>query len=196
MALQIGEMAPDFAAQTTLGDIRFYDWMGDSWAVMLTYPKDFTPVCAAEIRIVETLAADFESRGCKFVGLCVDALHDMDGWSAGISAAVGQPPHFPLVGDPDLRVATLYDAVPKNARDARTMRSLMVIGPDKRVKLVVAYPMATPSIFSEVLRLIESLQADGQPPKAKVVNWRRNGADPTVDDLGIVCRNTPKRHFC
>ena len=196
MTLQIGEMAPDFAANSTQGKIRFYEWMGDSWVVLLTHRKEFTPVCAAELRIVEELQADFENRGCKFIGLCVEAIDNINGWSAHISAAVGQLPHFPVVGDPDRRVATLYDVVPKNARDAQAMRSLIVIGPHKRVKLVVAYPMATPAIFGEVLRLIESLQADGHPSKAKVVNWRRNGVDPSVDDLRVACGKTPKRHFC
>ena len=171
MTLSIGSVAPDFEATTTAGPIRFHDWIGDSWAVLFSHPKDFTPVCTTELGYMAKLKPEFDKRNTKVIGLSVDTVDRHAGWAADIEATQGHAPNFPMIGDPELKMSKLYGMLPADAgescdgrtpADNQTVRNVFVIGPDKKVKLIIAYPMTTGRNFDEVLRVIDSLAAHGE----------------------------------
>jgi alkyl hydroperoxide reductase subunit AhpC len=182
MALRIGDDAPDFEADTTQGKISFHDWIGDSWAVLFSHPKDFTPVCTTELGYMAKLAPDFERRNVKVIGLSVDATKDHDAWSDDIEATQGARPNYPIIGDADFNVSKLYgmlpaetsgDATGRTPADNQTVRNVFVIGPDKKVKLILVYPMTTGRNFDEVLRVIDSLQLTANHKVATPANWKQ-----------------------
>jgi alkyl hydroperoxide reductase subunit AhpC len=194
MALQIGDIAPDFEADTTRGRIRLYDWIGDSWCVLFSHPKDFTPVCTTELGYMAKLTPEFEKRNCKIIGLSVDPVEDHVAWSKDIQDTMGYAPNYPMIGDPDLRVAKLYGMLPTTATggakgrtpaDNATVRTVYVIGPDKMIKATLSYPMSTGRNFDEVLRLLDSVQLTARHKVATPVNWKQ-GEDviivPSVSD--------------
>ena len=181
MTLQIGSTAPDFEAQTTEGKIRFHEWVGDSWAVIFSHPKDFTPVCTTELGYMAKLEPEFAKRNCKVLGLSVDPVINHEKWAEDIAETQGQAPRYPLVGDPRLAVAKAYDMLPAEAGDScegrtpmnnATVRSVFVIGPDKKIKATLTYPMSTGRNFDEVLRLLDSIQLTAKHQVATPVNWR------------------------
>ena len=181
MALQIGDTAPDFEADTTEGRIRFHDWIGDSWVVLFSHPKDFTPVCTTELGYMAKIKSEFDRRGVKIMGLSVDPVTQHAGWADDIAATQCVAPNYPLIGDADFSVAKLYDMLPattsgdpaqRTASDNQTVRNVFVIGPDKRIKLILVYPMTTGRNFDEVLRVIDSLQLTANHKVATPVNWR------------------------
>ena len=180
MTLRINDMAPDFAAETTQGPIRFHEFMGDSWCVLFSHPKDFTPVCTTELGYVAKLKPEFEKRNTKVVGLSIDPVTDHKKWSADIQETQGTPINFPLIGDADLVVAKLYDMIHPNATggkrtaaDNATVRTVFVVGPDKKVKATFAYPMSAGRNFDEVLRLLDALQLNAKHAVATPVNWKQ-----------------------
>jgi alkyl hydroperoxide reductase subunit AhpC len=182
MSLSIGSVAPDFEAQTTEGPIKFHDWIGNSWAVLFSHPKDFTPVCTTELGYMAKLKPEFDKRGTKIIGLSVDSVDRHAGWAADIEATQGHKPNFPMIGDPELKVSKLYGMLPAEAgetcegrtpADNQTVRNVYVIGPDKKVKLLIAYPMTTGRNFDEVLRVIDSLQLTAKHRVATPVNWQQ-----------------------
>jgi alkyl hydroperoxide reductase subunit AhpC len=180
MTLRIGDTAPDFEADTTEGRIRFHDWIGDGWAVLFSHPKDFTPVCTTELGYMARIRPEFERRGVKIIGLSVDPVHDHEKWSADIEATQGYAPNYPMIGDDDLHVAKLYGMLPaeaptglRTASDNQTVRTVFVVGPDKKIKLILAYPMTTGRNFDEVLRVIDSLQLTAKHRVATPANWRQ-----------------------
>ena len=173
MAIRLGDTAPDFTAETTQGTIRFHEWLGDSWGVLFSHPKDFTPVCTTELGEVAKLKSEFDKRNCKVIGLSVDPLSDHEGWSADIEETQGAALNFPLIADPDRKVSTLYDMIHPNADDTFTVRSVFVIGPDKKVKLTITYPASTGRNFAELLRVIDSLQLTAEHQVATPVNWKQ-----------------------
>ena len=185
MALQIGDIAPDFEAETTEGKIHFHDWLGNNWAVLFSHPKDFTPVCTTELGEVARLKTEFDRRGVKVVGLSVDPLESHHRWAADIEETQGTAPNYPLIADPDRKVATLYGAIHPNANDSLTVRSVYIIGPDKKLKLSLTYPASTGRNFQEILRVIDSLQLTAKHGVATPVNWQ-NGGDviivPSISD--------------
>ena len=194
MALRIGDEVPDFTARSTRGTIRFHDWIGDGWAILFSHPKDFTPVCTTELGYMAGLEKEFEKRGCKIVGLSVDSVEDHEKWSKDIEETQGHAVNYPLIGDTDLGVAKAFDMLHPNANggakertaaDNATVRSVFVIGPDKKVKATITYPMSTGRNFDEVLRLLDSCQLTAAHKVATPVNWR-NGEDviivPAVSD--------------
>lgn len=194
MTLQIGDTAPDFEADTTEGRIKFHDWIGNGWAVLFSHPKDFTPVCTTELGQVAKLKAEFDKRNTKVIGLSVDSVEDHKRWSKDIEEATGRAPNYPLIGDTDLKVAKLYgmihpnasgDAKNRTAADNATVRTVFVIGPDKRIKLMLIYPMSTGRNFDEVLRAIDSLQLTAKHSVATPADWKQ-GQDviiaPSVPD--------------
>jgi len=158
MTLHIGDAAPNFSARSTHGAFRFYPWMDGNWVVLLAYPRTFTPDCAKEVRTVERLQPDFARRCCKVIGVAVEPVDNLDDWLAHVAEVAGQVPSYPLVGSADLHVAKLFDLVRDEGSRAPTMRRMVVIGPDRRVKLSVSYPMVTDAIFDEILQMIEALQ--------------------------------------
>ncbi len=181
MTLRLGEIAPDFEAKTTEGRIRFHEWIGDSWAVLFSHPKNYTPVCTTELGYMAKIKSEFDRRGVKIIGLSVDPVAEHAGWAADIAATQGLAPNYPLIGDADLKVSKLYgmlpantsgDAAQRSATDNRTVRNVFVIGPDKELKLVLVYPMTTGRNFDEVLRVIDSLQLTASHRVATPVNWR------------------------
>jgi len=181
-ALQIGSVAPDFEADTTEGRIRFHDWIGDKWAVLFSHPKDFTPVCTTELGYMAKLKPEFDKRNTKVIGLSVDRVGDHVKWSADIKETQGQAPNYPMIGDPDLNVSKLYGMLPadlegscegRTPADNQTVRNVYVIGPDKKVKLMIAYPMTTGRNFDEVLRVIDSLQLTAKHKVSTPVNWKQ-----------------------
>ena len=181
MALQIGDTAPDFTAKSTEGEIRFHDWMGDGWTVLFSHPKDFTPVCTTELGYMARLKPEFEQRNVKIIGLSVDSVDDHKLWSKDIERTQGHAPNFPIIGDPDLEIAKLYGmlqattnggAKERTAADNATVRNVYVIGPDKKIKLMISYPMSTGRNFDEVLRVIDSLQLTANHSVATPVNWK------------------------
>jgi alkyl hydroperoxide reductase subunit AhpC len=180
MSLKLGDLAPTFTAETTHGAIDFHEWLGDRWGVLFSHPKDFTPVCTTELGLLATLAPEFERRGVRVMGLSVDSLDAHREWSKDILAVTGAAPNFPMIADPDRRIATLYGMLDPQAGDTATVRSLFVIGPDKRVKLTVTYPASTGRNFDELLRAIDSLQLTARHQVATPVNWKRG------DDVIIV----------
>ena len=158
MALQLGDTAPDFQADTTEGPISFHDWIGDSWAVLFSHPKDFTPVCTTELGYMARIKPDFDRRGVKIVGLSVDPTDNHAQWAKDIEETQGTAVNFPMIGDSDRKVAGLYDMIHPNASDTMTVRSVFIIGPDKKVKLILTYPASTGRNVDELLRVIDSLQ--------------------------------------
>jgi alkyl hydroperoxide reductase subunit AhpC len=171
MALQLGDTAPDFEVDTTKGRIRFHDWIGDGWAVLFSHPKDFTPVCTTELGSVEKLLPEFRRRNVKVIGLSVDSVADHERWSQDIEDVQGARPSYPLIGDPDRRIADLYGMIHPKALDTLTVRSVFVIGPDKKIKLMITYPASTGRNFDELLRVIDSLQLTAKHSVATPVNW-------------------------
>ena len=188
MALQLGEVAPDFEAETTSGPIRFHDWIGDSWAVLFSHPKDFTPVCTTELGYMAKLKPEFDRRNTKIIGLSVDPIDRHSKWSEDIKETQGYAPNYPMIGDTDLKVSKLYGMLPaslsggaegRTAADNMTVRNVFVIGPDKKVKLIIVYPMTTGRNFDEVLRVIDSLQLTAKHKVATPVNWK-HGEDVII----------------
>jgi len=182
MALQINDTAPDFTAETTEGTIQFHDWIGDSWAVLFSHPKDFTPVCTTELGYMARIKPEFDRRNVKIIGLSVDATSDHEGWAADIEETQGHAPNYPIIGDADFAVSKLYgmlpagtagDAKARTPADNQTVRNVFVIGPDKKVKLVLVYPMTTGRNFDEVLRVIDSLQLTAKHKVSTPVNWQQ-----------------------
>ena len=181
MTLRIGDIAPDFEADTTEGRIRFHDWIGNSWAVLFSHPKDFTPVCTTELGAMAKLKPEFDKRNAKIVGLSVDPVDSHSKWANDIKETQGTAPNYPLIGDPDLKVAKLYGMLPaeanssgpRTAADNQTVRNVVVVGPDKKVKLVLVYPMTTGRNFDEVLRVIDSLQLTAKHRVATPANWKQ-----------------------
>ena len=181
MTLRIGDTAPDFEAQTTAGPLRFHDWLGDSWGVLFSHPKDFTPVCTTELGYLAKLEPEFARRNTKVIGLSVDPVEDHQRWLGDIAEVTGHRPSYPLIGDPELKVAKLYDMLPADAGDSsqgrtaamnQTVRTVYVIGPDKQVKAALAYPMSSGRNFEEVLRLLDSCQLTTRYKVATPVNWK------------------------
>jgi alkyl hydroperoxide reductase subunit AhpC len=182
MALQINDVAPDFEAETTVGPIRFHEWIGDSWAVLFSHPKDFTPVCTTELGYMAKLGPEFAKRNTKVIGLSVDPVDDHTRWSNDIKETQGFAPNYPMIGDTDLKISKLYGMLPaslegaskgRTAADNATVRNVFVIGPDKKVKLIIVYPMTTGRNFDEVLRVIDSLQLTAKHKVATPVNWQQ-----------------------
>lgn len=181
MALQINDAAPDFTADTTQGRIRFHDWIGESWCVLFSHPKDFTPVCTTELGRLARISPEFARRNCKVIGLSIDPVESHQAWAKDIAETQGHAPNYPLIGDPELKVAKLYGMLPaaagtrsegRTAADNQTVRNVFVIGPDKRIKLVLVYPMTTGRNFDEVLRVLDSLQLTARHKVATPVDWR------------------------
>jgi thioredoxin-dependent peroxiredoxin len=182
MTLQLGAVAPDFEAETTAGRIRFHDWIGDSWALLFSHPKDFTPVCTTELGALARLQPEFDKRGVKLIGLSVDPIAKHSLWVADISETQGHTPRFPMIGDTDFNVSKLYDMLPasidgdvnaRTAADNQTVRNVFVIGPDKKIKLVLVYPMTTGRNFQEILRVIDSLQMTAKHRVATPADWQQ-----------------------
>jgi len=182
MTLVIGDSAPDFQAETTEGTIRFHEWLGDSWAVLFSHPKDFTPVCTTELGYMAKIQPEFDRRGVKIIGLSVDSTGDHQRWARDIEDTQGTAPAYPIIGDSDFNVAKLYGMLPaatsgdagaRTPADNQTVRNVFVIGPDKKVKLILVYPMTTGRNFDEVLRVIDSLQLTARHRVATPVNWRQ-----------------------
>jgi alkyl hydroperoxide reductase subunit AhpC len=189
MALQIGDLAPDFTAETTEGRISFHEWIGNSWCVLFSHPKDFTPVCTTELGYMAKIKPEFDKRGVKILGISVDSVEDHQRWKADIQEATGAAVTYPMIGDPKLTVAKLFgmlhpnadgDACDRKAADNQTVRTVFVIGPDKKVKLMLTYPMSTGRNFDEVLRVIDSMQLTAGYAVATPVNWKHG------DDLIIL----------
>ena len=181
MALHIGDEAPDFTAETTQGRIRFHEWIGNSWAILFSHPKDFTPVCTTELGYMARLKPEFDKRNTKIIGLSIDPVTDHTKWAKDIEETQGHAPNYPLIGDADLKVAKAYDMIHPNATaktegrtavDNATIRSVFLIGPDKKIKCVLTYPMSTGRNFDEVLRVLDSLQLTQQHKVATPVNWK------------------------
>ena len=172
MAVRLGEIAPDFTADTTEGPIRFHEWIGDGWAILFSHPKNFTPVCTTELGRVAQLKPHFELRNVKVIGLSVDRLEDHETWSADIEETQGTALNFPLIADPDRQVSELYGMIHPEADDTITVRSVFVIGPDRRVKLTLTYPASTGRNFDEILRVVDSLQLTAGAGVATPVDWR------------------------
>jgi alkyl hydroperoxide reductase subunit AhpC len=181
MTLQLGDTAPDFEAETTEGKIAFHDWMGDSWAVLFSHPKDFTPVCTTELGYMAKIKPEFDKRNVKVIGLSVDPVDKHADWAADIEETQGAAPNYPMIGDADFNVSKLYGMLPastsgdpadRTPADNQTVRNVFVVGPDKKVKLVLVYPMTTGRNFDEVLRVIDSLQLTAKHKVATPVNWK------------------------
>ncbi len=194
MTLHIGDEVPDFTAETTEGTIHFHEWIGDGWAVLFSHPKDFTPVCTTELGYMAGLKGEFAKRNCQTIGLSVDSVGDHTAWAKDIEETQGHALNYPLIGDTDLKVAKLFDMIHPNATedakgrtaaDNATVRSVFVIGPDKKIKLMITYPMTTGRNFDEVLRVLDSMQLTAKHKVATPVNWRQ-GEDviivPAVSD--------------
>jgi thioredoxin-dependent peroxiredoxin len=172
MAIRLGDLAPDFTADTTQGSIDFHQWLGDSWGVLFSHPKDFTPVCTTELGYVARIKDQFDKRNVKVIGLSVDPVSSHERWESDIAETQGTAVNFPMIGDPERKVSDLYDMIHPNANDTLTVRSVFVIGPDKKVKLTITYPASTGRNFDEILRVIDSLQLTAKYSVATPVNWR------------------------
>jgi alkyl hydroperoxide reductase subunit AhpC len=201
MALQIGETAPDFEVETTEGPIRFHDWIGNSWAVLFSHPKDFTPVCTTELGYMARLKPEFDKRNTKIIGLSVDPVDNHKKWSVDIKETQGYAPNYPMIGDTDLKVAKLYQMLPadlqgscdgRTAADNQTVRNVFVIGPDKKIKLILIYPMTTGRNFDEVIRVIDSLQLTSKHKVATPANWKQ-GEDVIIS--GSVSDDDAKKTY-
>jgi len=182
MTLKIGDIAPDFEAQTTQGSIRFHEWIGDAWCVLFSHPKDFTPVCTTELGYMARIKPEFDRRNVKIIGLSVDPVDNHARWADDIRETQGHAPNYPMIGDPELKVAKLYDMLPastsgtsegRTPADNQTVRTVFVIGPDKKIKLMLVYPMTTGRNFDEVLRVIDSLQLTAKHRVATPANWKQ-----------------------
>ena len=182
MALQLGDTAPDFEADTTEGRMRFHDWIGDSWAVLFSHPKDFTPVCTTELGYMAAIKPEFERRNVKIIGLSVDSTSDHEGWARDIEETQGAAPNYPIIADADFEVSKLYGMLPgstegdptkRTPADNQTVRNVFVVGPDKKIKLILVYPMTTGRNFDEVLRVIDSLQLTAKHKVSTPVNWKQ-----------------------
>ena len=171
MAIRLGDEAPDFSAETTAGPINFHEWLGDSWGVLFSHPADFTPVCTTELGVVANIEEEFKKRGVKIIALSVNSVDDHEGWIADINETQNANVAFPLIADPDRKVADLYDMIHPNALDNMTVRSVFVIGADKKVKLTLTYPASTGRNFDEILRVIDSLQLTANYSVATPANW-------------------------
>jgi len=187
MSLRINDEAPDFTAETTQGTISFHDWIGNSWAILFSHPKDFTPICTTELGYMAGLQPEFEKRNCKVLGISVDGVRDHEAWSKDIENSQGHAVNYPLVADPELKVVQLYDMLPaeagntsegRTAADNATARSVFVIGPDKKIKASLTYPMSTGRNFDEILRLLDSCQLTAKQQVATPVNWKQG--EPVV----------------
>jgi alkyl hydroperoxide reductase subunit AhpC len=181
MPLRLGATAPDFTAETTEGPIKFHEWIGDKWAMLFSHPKDFTPVCTTELGYVAKLKSEFDKRNLKVIGLSVDSVDDHKKWSKDIEETQGAAPNYPMIGDPELQVAKLYDMLPaettgaasgRTAADNFTVRNVYIIGPDKKIKLIITYPMTTGRNFDEILRVIDSIQLTANHKVATPANWK------------------------
>ena len=201
MTLKIGDVAPNFTAETTDGRINFHDWIGNSWCVLFSHPKDFTPVCTTELVYMARIKPDFDKRGVKIIGLSVDPVDKHAGWLVDIKETQGFAPNYPMIGDTDFNVSKLYGMLPasvsgdpstRTAADNQTVRNVFVIGPDKRVKLILVYPMTTGRNFDEVLRVIDSLQLTAKHKVATPVNWK-NGEDVII--AGSVSDDDAKKQY-
>jgi alkyl hydroperoxide reductase subunit AhpC len=201
MSLRIGDVAPDFEANTTEGHIKFHEWLGDSWGILFSHPKDFTPVCTTELGAVAKLNPDFKKRNVKVIGLSVDPVDKHHGWAKDIEETQGHAPNFPMIGDPDLKVSQLYDMLPasagntsegRTAADNQTVRVVYVIGPDKKIKLSLAYPMTTGRNFDEILRVVDSLQLTAKHKVATPANWK-HGDDVII--AGSVSNDDAKKTY-
>jgi len=201
MALQIGDTAPDFEADTTQGRIRFHDWIGDSWAVLFSHPKDFTPVCTTELGYMAKIQPEFERRNTKIIALSVDVTSDHEAWARDIEETQGAAPEYPIIGDPDFTISKAYGMLPastsgdpkvRTPADNQTVRNVFVVGPDKKVKLILVYPMTTGRNFDEVLRVIDSLQLTAKHKVATPVNWQQ-GDDVIIS--GSVSNDEAKELF-
>jgi alkyl hydroperoxide reductase subunit AhpC len=199
--LPIGADAPDFTAQTTEGPIKFHDWLGGSWGVMFSHPKDFTPVCTTELGYMARIKPEFDKRGVKIIGLSIDPVDRHEGWAKDIAETQGTAPNYPMIGDTDLKVAKLYGMLPagagetcegRTAADNATVRNVYVIGPDKKIKLVLSYPMSTGRNFDEVLRVLDSMQLTAKHKVATPVNWK-DGQDVII--LGSVTDEDAKKQY-
>jgi alkyl hydroperoxide reductase subunit AhpC len=199
--LPIGTDAPDFEAQTTEGPIHFHEWLGSSWGVIFSHPKDFTPVCTTELGYMARIKPEFDKRNVKIIGLSIDPVDRHDGWARDIAETQGMAPNYPMIGDTDLKVAKLYGMLPadagescegRTAADNQTVRNVYVIGPDKKVKLVISYPMSTGRNFDEVLRVIDSMQLSAKHKVATPVNWK-NGEDVII--MGSVNDEEAKKQY-
>ncbi len=188
MTLKLGDTAPDFEAQTTEGSIRFHEWIGDSWAVLFSHPRDFTPVCTTELGYMARIKPEFDRRNTKIIGLSVDPVENHGKWSADIEQTQGHAPNYPMIGDADFAVSKLYGMLPadvsgdptaRTPADNQTVRNVFVVGPDKKVKLILVYPMTTGRNFDEVLRVLDSLQLTAKHKVATPVNWR-HGEDVII----------------
>jgi alkyl hydroperoxide reductase subunit AhpC len=184
MSLRLGDVAPDFEVDTTEGHIRFHDWIGDSWAVLFSHPKDFTPVCTTELGYMAKLKPEFDKRHTKIIALSVDPIDKHAQWSNDIKETQGFAPNYPMIGDTELKVAKLYEMLPaelagtsegRTAADNQTVRNVFVIGPDKKIKLILVYPMTTGRNFDEVLRVLDSLQLTAKHKVSTPVNWQQGG---------------------
>ena len=201
MTLQLGDTAPDFEADSTEGAIRFHDWIGDSWVVLFSHPKDFTPVCTTELGYMAKIKPDFDSRGVKIIGLSVDPTGKHEQWAKDIEETQGYAPNYPIIGDGDFNVSKMYGMLPggtegdpleRTPADNQTVRNVFVIGPDKKVKLVLVYPMTTGRNFDEVLRVIDSLQLTARHKVSTPVNWRQ-GEDVII--AGSVSNDEARQIF-
>ena len=201
MALQLGDTAPDFEADTTEGRISFHDWIGDSWAVLFSHPKDFTPICTTELGYMAKIKPEFDKRGVKIIGLSVDPVDRHAAWAADIEETQGVAPNYPMIGDADFNVSTLYgmlgadvsgDPSDRTAADNQTVRGVFVIGPDKKIKMIMLYPMTTGRNFDEILRVIDSLQLTAKHKVATPVNWKQ-GEDVVI--AGSVSNDQAKDIF-
>ena len=185
MAIRLGDIAPDFTAETTMGPVSFHDWKGNSWAVLFSHPKDFTPVCTTELGRAAQLKPEFEKRNCKIIGLSVDPVDSHQRWEGDIKEVTGHEVNFPMIGDPDRKVSILYDMIHPNAADNVTVRSVFIVGPDHKVKLTITYPQSTGRNFDEILRVIDSLQLTAGHQVSTPVDWKQ-GEDviiiPAVSD--------------
>jgi alkyl hydroperoxide reductase subunit AhpC len=201
MTLALGDTAPDFEAQTTEGPVRFHEWIGDSWAVLFSHPKDFTPVCTTELGYMAKIKPEFDRRDVKIIGLSVDSTDDHERWVADIEETQGTAPNYPIIGDADFTVAKLYgmlpaatsgDAKTRTPADNQTVRNVFVVGPDKKVKLILVYPMTTGRNFDELLRVIDSLQLTARHRVATPVNWKQ-GEDVII--AGSVSNDEARQVF-
>ena len=201
MPLRLGATAPDFTADTTEGSIHFHDWIGDKWAMLFSHPKDFTPVCTTELGYVAKLKSEFDKRNMKVIGLSVDSVEDHKKWSKDIEETQGAAPNYPMIGDPNLAVAKLYDMLPaettgaasgRSAADNFTVRNVYIIGPDKKIKLIITYPMTTGRNFDEILRVVDSIQLTANHKVATPANWK-NGEDVII--TGAVSNDEAQTKF-
>ena len=182
MALRLGDVAPDFSADTSEGKINFHEWLGNSWGILFSHPKDFTPVCTTELGYMAGLKPEFDKRNCKIIGLSADPVSDHKAWAKDIQETQGHAPTYPMIGDEELKVAKLYDMLPasetpgkRTAADNQTVRSVFLIGPDKKIKAMLIYPMSSGRNFDEVMRLLDSLQLTAKHTVATPVNWKPGG---------------------